>query len=121
MIEVYVEALRLLADAKAEWVQFDEPIFALDMTAAEHTKLLQTYAKLTEAVPTLKFMVATYFNDLGPNLATFAQLPVHGLHIDAARSEKELDELMDRLGPEKILSLGWSMGETSGATIMNVR
>jgi 5-methyltetrahydropteroyltriglutamate--homocysteine methyltransferase len=106
LIEVYVEALRLLADAKAEWVQFDEPIFALDMTEAEHHQVLQTYAKLTEAVPKLKIIVATYFNDLGPNLATFAQLPVHGLHIDAHRSEKELDELMHRLSPEKILSLG---------------
>ncbi len=99
MIEVYVEALRLLADAKAEWVQFDEPIFALDMTEAEHDQVLQTYAKLTEAVPKLKIIVATYFNDLGPNLATFAQLPVHGLHIDAHRSEKELDELMHQTQP----------------------
>jgi 5-methyltetrahydropteroyltriglutamate--homocysteine methyltransferase len=49
---------------------------------------------------------ANYFNDLGPNLPTFAQLPVHGLHIDVARSDRELEELMDHLGPKKILSLG---------------
>jgi 5-methyltetrahydropteroyltriglutamate--homocysteine methyltransferase len=106
LIEVYIEALRLLANAKVEWVQLDEPIFALDLTPEERSHLLRTYAALTEAVPELKFMVATYFNDLGENLPTFVQLPVHGLHIDAARSEKELEELMSRLGPEKILSLG---------------
>jgi 5-methyltetrahydropteroyltriglutamate--homocysteine methyltransferase len=31
---------------------------------------------------------------------------VHGLHIDAARSEKELEELKDRIDSKKILSLG---------------
>jgi 5-methyltetrahydropteroyltriglutamate--homocysteine methyltransferase len=106
LIEVYVETLRLLAKAEAEWVQLDEPIFALDLTPTEHSRLRQTYASLTEAVPELKFIVANYFNDLGINLPTFAQLPVHGLHIDAARSERELEELMGRLDPKKILSLG---------------
>ena len=106
LIDVYVEVLRLLANAGAEWVQFDEPIFALDLSPSEHGDLLQTYAKLTEAVPELKFIVANYFNDLGPNLPVFAQLPVHGLHIDAARSAKELEELMGRIDRKKILSLG---------------
>jgi 5-methyltetrahydropteroyltriglutamate--homocysteine methyltransferase len=106
LIDVYIEALRLLAKAGAEWVQFDEPIFALDLTPSEHSDLLQTYASLTEAVPELKLMVANYFNDLGPNLPVFAQLPVHGLHIDAVRSAKELEELMGRLDGKKILSLG---------------
>ena len=106
LIEVYVEALRLLANANVEWVQFDEPIFALDLIPAERIHLLQTYAGLTEALPGLKFIVANYFNDLGQNLPTFAQLPVHGLHIDAARSRGELQELMGRIGPKKILSLG---------------
>ncbi len=106
LIEVYVEALRLLAKAEAEWVQLDEPIFALDLTPAEQSGLRQTYATLTEAVPELKFMVANYFNDLGQNLPTFAQLPVHGLHIDATRSEGELEELIGLLDPGKVLSLG---------------
>jgi 5-methyltetrahydropteroyltriglutamate--homocysteine methyltransferase len=106
LIDVYVEVLRLLANAGADWVQFDEPIFALDLSPSEHGDLLQTYAKLTEAVPELKFIVANYFNDLGPNLPVFAQLPVHGLHIDAARSAKELEKLMGRIDGKKILSLG---------------
>jgi 5-methyltetrahydropteroyltriglutamate--homocysteine methyltransferase len=106
LIEVYVEALRLLAGANVEWVQFDEPIFALDLAPTERNHLLQTYASLTEAAPGLKFIVANYFNDLGQNLPTFAQLPVYGLHIDAARSRGELQELMGRIGPKKILSLG---------------
>ena len=71
VVEVYVEVLRRLASAKAEWVQFDEPAFALDLTPAERALLLQTYALLTQAAPALKFMVATYFNSLGENLSAF--------------------------------------------------
>jgi len=103
LIDVYVEVLRRLASAKAEWVQFDEPAFALDLTSEEHVLLFQTYSKLVAAVPTLKIMVATYFNDLGQNLSAFAQLPVHALHVDAARSK---DELIQQMGAKKILSLG---------------
>jgi 5-methyltetrahydropteroyltriglutamate--homocysteine methyltransferase len=106
LIEVYVEALRILADSKAEWVQFDEPIVATDMTPAERLHLHETYSRLTQAAPGLKILVATYFNDLGENLKEFAQLPVQALHIDAARSEQELRNLIAELGKDKILSLG---------------
>ena len=68
--------------------------------------LLEVYSQLAAAAPTLKFLVATYFNALGENLSTFAQLPVHALHVDATQSEGELKELIPSLGPDKILSLG---------------
>ena len=106
LIEVYVEVLRRLARAKAEWVQFDEPALALDLTDAERTHLLQTYATLGQAVPALKLIVATYFNDLGENLSTFAQLPVHALHVDATKSGQEIGALLAQLGDKKIVSLG---------------
>jgi 5-methyltetrahydropteroyltriglutamate--homocysteine methyltransferase len=103
---VYLEVLRRLADAQAEWVQFDEPAFALDLTPAERSLLPRVYAQLVAAVPTLKFLVATYFDTLGGNLSTFADLPVHALHVDATQSEGELKEFIPSLGPDKILSLG---------------
>lgn len=106
LIEVYVEVLRRLASAKAEWVQFDEPALSLDLTPAERVLLLQTYSTLAQAIPSLKLMVATYFNDLGENLSTFAQLPVHALHIDVTKSGKEIGGLISLLGEKTILSLG---------------
>lgn len=105
LTEVYVEGLQRLASAQAEWVQLDEPALALDLTATERSLLLQVYSQLAAAAPTLKFLVATYFNALGDNLSTFAQLPVHALHVDATHSEGELKELIPALGPDKILSL----------------
>jgi 5-methyltetrahydropteroyltriglutamate--homocysteine methyltransferase len=106
LIEVYVEVLRRLASAKAQWVQFDEPALALDLTATERSLLTQTYAALAQAVPELKLIVATYFNELGDNLATFAQLPVPALHVDVTRSGKEIEQLIPQLGATKIVSLG---------------
>jgi 5-methyltetrahydropteroyltriglutamate--homocysteine methyltransferase len=103
---VYLEVLQRLAGAQAEWIQFDEPAFALDLTSAERSLLLGLYSQLVAAAPTLKFLVATYFNTLGENLFTFAQLPVHALHVDATQSEGELKELIPVLRPDKILSLG---------------
>ena len=106
LVEIYVEVLRRLASAKAEWVQFDEPALSLDLTTTERFLLLQTYSTLIHAAPGLKLMVATYFNDLGENLSTFAQLPVDALHVDAMRLGRELGDLVSQMGPKKILSLG---------------
>jgi 5-methyltetrahydropteroyltriglutamate--homocysteine methyltransferase len=106
LVEVYLEVLRRLASAKAEWVQFDEPAFALDLGSPERDLLIRVYSQLTAAAPALKFVVATYFNTLGENLTTFAQLPVHALHADATQSAREIKELIPLLGPDQILSLG---------------
>ena len=106
LLEVYGEVLRRLASAQAEWVQFDEPAFALDLTPAEHALMQETYRELTRTAPRLKILVATYFNRLDRNLPAFAQLPVHALHIDAGHSRGELVDLLSQLGPKKILSLG---------------
>jgi 5-methyltetrahydropteroyltriglutamate--homocysteine methyltransferase len=106
LTEVYLEVLRRLASAQAEWVQLDEPAFALDLTPFERTSLLKIYSQMAAATPTLKLLVATYFNGLGENLSTFAQLPVDALHVDATHSEEEFKELIPALGSDKILSLG---------------
>jgi 5-methyltetrahydropteroyltriglutamate--homocysteine methyltransferase len=110
LTEVYLGVLQRLASAGAEWIQFDEPAFALDLTSTERSLLLKVYSQLTAAAPTLKFLVTTYFNALGENLSAFAQLAVHALHVDATQSEGELKELIPALGPEKILSLGMVSG-----------
>jgi 5-methyltetrahydropteroyltriglutamate--homocysteine methyltransferase len=106
LTEVYIEVLRRLVSAKAEWVQFDEPAFSLDLTSSEQVLLLQVYTLLTQAVPELKFMVATYFNNLGDNLPTFTELPVHALHVDVSGLGNELNDVVAQIDSEKILSLG---------------
>ncbi len=106
LVPVYCEVLALLAAEGAEWVQFDEPIFALDLTESERTALLSTYQLVRARVPRLRILVASYFGELRENLETFTRLPVDALHLDAVRAAHELDPLLEALSADTILSLG---------------
>ncbi len=104
LTEVYIELLQRLVSAKAEWVQFDEPAFALDLTREERELLTETYKRIVAAVPSLKIIVATYFGELRENLATFTGLPVHALHLDVTRSGREFETVLKQT--DKVISLG---------------
>jgi len=106
LLPVYIQVLRRLADLGAEWVQLDEPILALDLTAAERTDLLAAHATLAAAAPGLKILVATYFGGLRDNMRTFLALPVHALHFDIVREPRELDTILREFDGKKLLSLG---------------
>ncbi len=106
LLPVYVEVLQKLQKLGAEWVQLDEPIFALDLNAEERTSLTTAYATLAAATPGLKILVATYFGGLRNNLPTFLRLPVHALHVDVVREPRELDTVLREFDGKKQLSLG---------------
>ncbi len=106
LLPVYVETLQQLAALGAEWVQLDEPVFALDLTAEQRRALLDAYRTLTVAAPGLKLLVASYFGELRDNLDTFLTLPVAAVHFDAVRGATEVDSLLSRFPNGKVLSLG---------------
>ncbi|HZV12444.1 MAG TPA: 5-methyltetrahydropteroyltriglutamate--homocysteine S-methyltransferase, partial [Candidatus Kapabacteria bacterium] len=107
LLPVYVEILKKLADLGAEWVQFDEPMLALDRTDEERKAFAKAYETLRSAVPSVKLLVATYFDSLRDNLATAANLPVDALHVDLVRAPQQLDEVLNAVaGGKKLLSLG---------------
>ena len=104
LIPVYQELLARLAGLEIEWVQIDEPILALDLSAQWQQAFEPVYNQLNSA--DLKIMLATYFGDLGLNTTTAVNLPVEGLHIDLVRGPDQLLMLEDRLPVYKTLSLG---------------
>lgn len=106
LIPIYVQILRKLQALGAEWVQIDEPIFALDLTREEQSCLQTAYAELSGAAPGLKLLVASYFGGLRDNLPDFLRLPVHALHTDLVREPRELDTLLRSFDGKKFLSLG---------------
>jgi 5-methyltetrahydropteroyltriglutamate--homocysteine methyltransferase len=106
LLPIYIQALQKLAALGAEWVQLDEPVFSLDLTAEHHAALTTTYATLAAAAPGLKLLVANYFGGLGGNLPCFVRLPVQALHVDLTRAPEELDQLVRELPGSKMLSLG---------------
>jgi 5-methyltetrahydropteroyltriglutamate--homocysteine methyltransferase len=106
LLPVYVDMLRRLAAAGADWVQLDEPCLVLDLDDAKRHALQQAYGLLAREVPSLKIMLATYFGGIGDNLDTALSLPVAGLHLDLVRAPEQLDVVASKAPPSLLLSLG---------------
>ena len=106
LLPVYMDILHKLKDLGAEWVQFDEPFLALDLTEKEQKVFKDTYKQLRQEFPHLKMVLATYFDRLGSNTALVTSLPIDVIHIDLVRAPQQLDEVMAHLPEKIILSLG---------------
>ncbi|MEO9336481.1 5-methyltetrahydropteroyltriglutamate--homocysteine S-methyltransferase [Mesorhizobium sp. SB112] len=106
LLPVYARILAELRAAGVEWVQIDEPCLVLDLDDAERKALVHAYTALGALVPDLKIMLATYFGDIGDNLATALKLPVAGLHVDLVRAPQQVDVLIEQAPVDLVLSLG---------------
>jgi 5-methyltetrahydropteroyltriglutamate--homocysteine methyltransferase len=106
LLPVYIDVLRRLAAAGADWVQLDEPCLVLDLDHAKRRALQQAYGLLARELPSLKIMLAAYFGDIGDNLDTALSLPIAGLHIDLVRAPQQLDVVAAKAPPGMVLSLG---------------
>jgi len=94
LLPVYLDVLQKLDDAKAYYIQFDEPCLALDLTAAEQQVFLNTYREIKNKFPDLHIILASYFECYGQNLQTAMQLPVQTLHLDLVRCPSQLDDII---------------------------
>ena len=105
--EAYAKIVDELAP-HAQWLQFDEPILALDLDESWHNAFRTVYAILARARATLslRLLVATYFGSLDDNLTLLTDLPVEGVHLDAVRAPDELTTAVEHLTPEQVLSVG---------------
>lgn len=106
LLPVYTEILTKLQDQGAEWIQFDEPFLALDLTEKAKETYLSVYAEIRKRFPKLKFIVATYFDGLEDNTSLATSLPVNILHIDLVRNPEQLDDILNIIPESLSLSLG---------------
>ena len=106
LLPVYEAVLRQLESLGARWVQFDEPVLAIDLGAAELASFHSVYARLRAAATSTKLMLATYFGELGENLPTALHLPVDALHVDAVRAPQELANVLKSIPESMALSIG---------------
>ena len=106
LLPVYIELLQTLREAGADYVQIDEPFLALDLDPASVAAYRKAFARIGEAVPELKIILATYFEGVRDNTALAASLPVHALHLDLARAPDQLEEVLAALPRRMSLSLG---------------
>lgn len=109
LLPVYVQLLKELKDAGAEWVQIDEPILVMDSAAGLAKQYASAYSQLAAVSP--KIVLATYYGRLDSNLDFVAKLPVAGLHIDLDREPKQLESTIAAIKSTNIvLSLGLVSG-----------
>lgn len=106
LLPVYTEILTKLQDQGAEWIQFDEPFLALDLTEKAKETYLSVYAEIRKRFPKLKFIMATYFDGLKDNTSLATSLPVNILHIDLVRNPEQLDDILNSIPESLSLSLG---------------
>ncbi|GEJ43669.1 5-methyltetrahydropteroyltriglutamate--homocysteine S-methyltransferase [Chryseobacterium sp. ON_d1] len=106
LLPVYTEILARLQDQGAEWIQFDEPFLALDLTEKAKETYHFVYAELRKRFPKLKFIIATYFEGLRDNASLAVSLPVNVLHIDLVRNPEQLEGILNSIPENLSLSLG---------------
>ncbi|CAM3351677.1 5-methyltetrahydropteroyltriglutamate--homocysteine S-methyltransferase [Halomonas lysinitropha] len=104
ILDVYTEVLERLAGQGVEWVQLDEPALVQDLPLAWRQAFERAYHRLQTAP--VKLLLASPFGGLGDNLSLAVGLPVDGLHIDMVRAPAQLESVLDRLLPHKVLSVG---------------
>lgn len=106
LLPVYIELLKKLQEQHVEWVQFDEPFLALDLTEKDKAAFKYVYGELKKQFPKLKTLLATYFGALQDNTELTAALPVHALHIDLVRGPGQLNDVLEQIPAHMSLSVG---------------
>lgn len=106
LLSVYSDILTKLQDQGAEWIQFDEPFLALDLTEKAKETYYFVYTEIRKRFPKLKFIIATYFEGLKDNTSLAVSLPVNVLHIDLVRNPEQLVDILDIIPENLSLSLG---------------
>ena len=107
VLPVYVELLKQLKDAGAEWIQFDEPILSLSRPDSYKEYYKLAYETIAKEVPELKYLLASYFGRYSSNIEFVINLPVNAIHLDTIRAPGDLDIVLPRLkAAKKMVSVG---------------
>ncbi|WP_404339438.1 5-methyltetrahydropteroyltriglutamate--homocysteine S-methyltransferase [Pseudoalteromonas mariniglutinosa] len=104
LLPVYQQVLAKLAQQGVEWVQIDEPILALELSAEYQDALKNSVAAL--AGQGVKLLLASYFDSVQNYYADIASYPVDGVHFDCVAGDLDVNELDALLSEQQVLSLG---------------
>jgi 5-methyltetrahydropteroyltriglutamate--homocysteine methyltransferase len=104
LAQQYVYLLQELQLRKIEWLQIDEPIFALDLDDAWLKAFDRAYAWFRTSRP--KMLLTTYFANVSRYQAFITSLPVDGIHIDLVRAPEQLGPWVNAIPSHWVLSAG---------------
>lgn len=108
LLPVYFKIISELIQLDVEYIQFDEPCLALNLSDNERNAIKYSYETLNAKFPELKIFLANYFDCYGENLDTALKLPVDTLHLDLVRCSSQLNDILEskNYNPNTKLSLG---------------
>ncbi len=104
LLPAYKTLLISLQEAGVEWVQIDEPILVLDLSAEWLRAFEPAYQLLSTNTP--KLLLTTYFDSIAEHADLLHRLPVDGVHIDLVRAPQQLEVLLRNWPQGRVLSLG---------------
>lgn len=107
LLPLYVQVLRELEAAGADWVQIDEPAVVVSLSEEDVLQLRLIYKTITQEVPGLRLMLQTYFEAV-ERYDELIELPVHGLGLDFVHGREGNLESLRRSGfpADKTLGAG---------------
>lgn len=106
LLPVYLEILKKLEEAGADWIQLDEPSLVMDLKNDEIEAFQVVYSQIRKAFPHLKILVSSYFGSIKHQLDWLSSLPVCALHVDLTRGEEQLSDVLAHIPADVTLSLG---------------
>ena len=104
LAQQYAQLLQALQAKKIEWLQIDEPIFALDLEDAWLKAFKTAYGYFKGARP--KLLLTTYFANITRYQSAICDLPIDGLHIDCVRAPEQLMPWVNAMPAHWVLSAG---------------
>lgn len=104
LAQQYAHLLQELHAKKIEWLQIDEPIFALDLDDAWLKAFERAYAWFRTSRP--KLLLTTYFANVSRYQGLIATLPVDGIHLDLVRAPEQLGPWVNTIPSYWVLSAG---------------
>jgi len=106
LLTVYIKIINELYINGAEWIQIDEPFLAMDISEVEKTAFVYSYSEIRKNFPEIKILLTSYFEGLKDNAELAVSLPVDALHIDLVRDTKQINNILDIIPDEIMLSIG---------------
>ncbi|BCN23800.1 5-methyltetrahydropteroyltriglutamate--homocysteine S-methyltransferase [Vibrio alfacsensis] len=103
LLAAYQAILAKLASQGVEWVQIDEPILSLELEDkwADAFKLAYQVIRCD-----IKVLLTTYFDSVSDTLDKIVGLSVDGLHVDLSAAPEQLEEVVEKLPDDWVLSAG---------------
>ncbi len=118
ILPVYAQLLDLLAELDVAWIQIDEPLLTMEIDSFWKQAFNLAYRRFSGKP--VKLLLTTYFGQLQENIELVGDLPVHGLHLDAIGADHEIQDVLNRIPADRVLSLGVINGRNIWKTDLNM-